>query len=224
MNIKENISKLRDEISAHCAKIGRNESEITVVAASKYVGAEGIAEAYSAGIKDFGENRIQDAEEKMARLEGDITWHMIGHLQSNKAAKAVGAFDLIHSVDSEKLAMRIDRLAGERGIVQSILLEVNVADEDSKYGLTPPRARELFAKVFPLENINLLGLMTMAPLTDDESLIRGTFRGLRELQDHIQSDLGIIIPIVSMGMTNDWRIALEEGATHLRIGSAIFRG
>ncbi len=222
MGIKENIEALNSEIAKHCDSCGRNPNEIVLVAASKYVDAGGVAEAYSAGLRNFGENRIQDALTKMDGLPEDISWHMIGHLQGNKAAKAVGAFDLIHSVDSRELADRIADIASERGIVQSILLEVNVSGEDSKFGFNVEGARACFSEIYREKSLNLLGFMTMAPLTGDEAAIRATFRGLRELRDLLQSENGIVIPVLSMGMTNDWRIAIEEGATHLRIGSAIF--
>jgi len=149
---------------------------------------------------------------------------MIGHLQKNKDTKVVGRFELIHSVDSVKLAEHIDRVAGERKIVQKIMIEVNTAGEESKFGLAPAELGDVVGSIVPMENIELVGFMTMAPFTDDEGIIRDAFGGLRRLRDRMERTFERRFPFLSMGMTNDWRIAIEEGATHLRIGSAIFRG
>lgn len=222
MSIRENTTRLNAQIADHCKKCGRDFGELVIIAASKYTDAIGIQEAYDAGLRNFGENRIQDAIVKMQSLPEEISWHMIGHLQSNKVAKAVGAFELIHSVDSEELAIKISRTAAELGVIQSILLEVNTSGELSKFGLSIPSAKDCFRKIFGLGNLNLLGFMTMAALSEDEREIRASFRALRVLRNELQDELGIVIPVLSMGMTNDWRIAVEEGATHLRIGSAFF--
>jgi len=224
MSIKENIERLRDEITDECARAGRNVSEITVVAASKYADAGGIREAYNAGLRDFGENRVQEALAKMESLPADINWHFIGHLQRNKATKVVGEFDIIHSVDSLRLAEKINQVARDRELIQRVMLEINISGEESKFGLDSRNAEELAAGVSAMPNIELTGLMTIAPFTTDETVIRAVFRGLRELRDKLSGKLGKPLPNLSMGMTNDWRIAIAEGATHLRIGSAIFIG
>ncbi|RKZ31636.1 YggS family pyridoxal phosphate-dependent enzyme [bacterium] len=224
MSIKENIERLRDEITDECARAGRNVSEITVVAASKYADAGGIREAYDAGLRDFGENRVQEALAKMESLPADINWHFIGHLQRNKATKVVGEFDIIHSVDSLRLAEKINQVARDRELIQRVMLEINISGEESKFGLDSRNAEELAAGVSAMPNIELTGLMTIAPFTTDETVIRAVFRGLRELRDKLSGKLGKPLPNLSMGMTNDWRIAIAEGATHLRIGSAIFIG
>jgi len=224
MSIKENIERLRDEITDECARAGRNVSEITVVAASKYADAGGIREAYDAGLRDFGENRVQEALAKMESLPADINWHFIGHLQRNKATKVVGEFDIIHSVDSLRLAEKINQVGRDRELIQRVMLEINISGEESKFGLDSRNAEELAAGVSAMPNIELTGLMTIAPFTTDETVIRAVFRGLRELRDKLSGKLGKPLPNLSMGMTNDWRIAIAEGATHLRIGSAIFIG
>ena len=224
MSIYNNTKRIFEEIELSCEKAGRNPQEITLVAASKYSDAAGIREAFDAGIRHFGENRVQAALEKMSTLPEEIHWHMIGHLQKNKVAKVVGRFELIHSVDSAKLAEHIDRVAAERKIVQRIMLEVNTAGEESKFGLAPAELGDVVGSIVPMENIELVGFMTMAPFTDDEGIIRDAFGKLRRLRDRMEKTFERRFPFLSMGMTNDWRIAIEEGATHLRIGSAIFRG
>lgn len=224
MSIRENIERLCGEIAAECARAGRELSEITTVAASKYADADGIREAYDAGLRDFGENRIQEALAKMESLPDDINWHFIGHLQRNKVTKVVGKFGLIHSVDSLRLAEKINQVAGDRELIQRVMLEINISGEETKFGLDSHGIEELAAGVSTMANIELTGLMTMAPFTADESVVRGVFRALRELRDTLSEKIGKPLPNLSMGMTNDWRIAVAEGATHLRIGSAIFIG
>lgn len=223
MSIKDNVKKLRNEISEHCDRVGRDPNEITLVAASKYVGSEGIKEAYEAGIRYFGENRVQDALVKIEECPEDIHWHFIGHLQRNKVTKVIGNFELIHSVDSERLAKKIQQVASDNEVVQKIMLEVNISGEESKYGLESDAVFKLVDKIIGFENARLTGLMTMAPFVEEVMLIRPVFRGLKRLHREIQERFDKELPYLSMGMTNDWRIAIEEGATHLRIGSAIFK-
>ncbi len=223
MTIIENVKNLREEIADVCSRAGRNESDITIVAASKYVGAEGILEAHEAGIRHFGENRVQDALDKIEKCPDGITWHFIGHLQRNKVTKVVGNFEFIHSVDSFRLAEKIQQVAEDNDIVQKIMLEVNISGEDSKFGLESDVVMKLVDEVISQSNVELTGLMTMAPFTDDEAQIRPVFRGLRRLRDDIEIRFDKKLPNLSMGMTNDWRVAIEEGATHLRVGSAIFK-
>jgi len=223
MTIIENVKNLREEIADVCSRAGRNESDITIVAASKYVGAEGILEAHEAGIQHFGENRVQDALDKIEKCPDSITWHFIGHLQRNKVTKVVGNFEFIHSVDSFRLAEKIQQVAEDNNIVQKIMLEVNISGEYSKFGLESDVVMKLVEEVISQKNLRLTGLMTMAPFTDDETQVRPVFRGLRRLRDDIEIRFDKKLPNLSMGMTNDWRIAIEEGATHLRIGSAIFK-
>lgn len=197
-----------------------------LVAVSKTVGVEEIRHAYSLGIRDFGENRVQSALPKIEALRGDcpdIHWHMIGHLQRNKVKFVVGNFDLVHGVDSLRLAEEISARAASLGLVQKILLEVSISGEEAKFGLTPGEVREMAPALKGLGNIDVVGLMTMAPFDVGEDVVRPVFAGLRELRDEINdSDAGLNLEHLSMGMTDDYEIAVEEGATIVRIGRAIF--
>ncbi len=177
-------------------------------------------EAFKVGLNNFGENRVLDAIEKINLLEEEITskshYHLIGHLQSNKVKKAVGVFDLIHSVDSLKLAVEIDGIAKQKNIVQNILVQVNNAGEEQKSGIAPSQLEELIEKIKMLQNVELKGLMTIAPLTDDEAYLRKLFCEMRELKEKFH------LKELSMGMSNDYKIALEEGATMIRLGRTLF--
>lgn len=177
-------------------------------------------EAFKVGLNNFGENRVLDAIEKINSLEEEITskshYHLIGHLQSNKVKKAVGVFDLIHSVDSIKLAVEIDSIAAQKGVKQKILIQVNNAGEQQKSGIAPSQLENLVEEIQGLKNLSLEGLMTIAPLTDDTALIRKLFRQMRELKEEYN------LKELSMGMSNDYKIALEEGATMIRLGRTLF--
>jgi len=223
MSIKDNLKYLIEEIESECDKIGRDSNDITLVAASKYVDYRGIQQAYDAGLKDFGENRVIDALDKIENLPDDIHWHFIGHLQRNKATKVIGNFELIHSVDSIRLADKIEQVATDKDLCQNIMLEVNVSGEETKFGAGQKKAFEIVEHILNLPHVKITGLMTMAPFTDDEEVIRDVFRNTRKLRENIKSEFDIKLPYLSMGMTNDWRIANQELATHLRIGSAIFK-
>jgi len=223
MSIRDNIARLRENIARVALSCGRSPDGITLVAASKYTDADGIREAYEAGIETFGENRVQDALAKIETLPKDIHWHMIGHLQRNKAKFAVGAFELIHSVDSVELAEQIQKVAIQKEIIQDILIEVNVTGEFTKFGVAPERVPELVGGIRRFDSVSLVGLMTMAPFVADAGAIAACFAGLRDLRDRLETEFGASLPQLSMGMTNDYEIAIREGATLLRIGSAIFR-
>jgi len=215
MNIGENLKNIQ-----------KFTSNAKVVAVVKYVTVDSVVEAYNQGIKDFGENKVQSAEAKFAELPKEIitnsTWHFLGHLQTNKVNKVVGVFDFIHSVDSLKLAKTISESATAKNLTQKILLQVNIAGEESKFGLTPDETEEIFSEVLKLDSIKIAGLMTMAPFTLDEQLQRNTFRGLRELKEKLQAKFNLPLEELSMGMSNDYKIAVEEGATLVRIGQALF--
>ena len=177
-----------------------------------------------AGARDFGESRVQDALAKMAEVpEADIRWHMIGRLQTNKAAKVVGRFALVHSVDSLRLAQALSRAASSAERVQDILIEVNVSGEGSKAGVGVEDAERMVEQIQALPAIRVTGLMTMAPLSDDPEKSRPCFAGLRELRDRISSSLRIPLPHLSMGMSQDFEVAIEEGADIVRVGSALFQ-
>ncbi|MDD5044749.1 MAG: YggS family pyridoxal phosphate-dependent enzyme [Candidatus Omnitrophica bacterium] len=216
--VKDNISKIKAQIAHACAKSGRNANEVSIVAVTKARAPEDIEEVLRAGLTDVGENKIQEAVAKQAKVKG-ARWHFIGHLQTNKVKEAVRIFDLIQSVDSIHLAEEIDRQAQKIGKVQDILVEIKTSAEATKFGFLPldlPRAIEEITK---LKNINLAGLMTIAALTGAAEGSRPYFRILRELRDKINKDW-----ILSMGMSDDFKIAIEEGSTMVRIGRAIFEG
>lgn len=220
--IAENIKHLRERIATKCADFKRNHQEIRLIAVSKFFGVDAINEANRLGITDFGENKAQELRDKYEILGDKVTWHFIGTLQRNKVKYAVRAAAYIHSVDSTSLADEINNQAGKLNKVQKILLEVNTSFEESKSGLIDNvKVLELVKHCSTLSNVELVGLMTMAPFTDDERIIRQSFSDLRKLKDEINKN-GFDLRELSMGMTNDFEIAIEEGATMLRIGSAIF--
>ncbi|MFA6597508.1 MAG: YggS family pyridoxal phosphate-dependent enzyme [Ignavibacteriaceae bacterium] len=220
--IKENINRVRDEISEKCLKIGRNPEEITLIAVSKTYGYESVLDARNHGQKDFGENWSQELVEKYDLVPKDVAWHFIGHLQTNKAKYVVPRTEFIHSVDSLKLAEEIAKSAQKHNKAQNILLEIKTSEEATKYGLTSEKEiEEIAGFCSENQNINLVGLMTMAPFTDDEKKIRQSFIQLRELKTKL-NERGFGLRELSMGMTSDFQLALEEGATMLRIGTAIF--
>jgi pyridoxal phosphate enzyme (YggS family) len=220
--IAENLKHLRERIAAKCAEFKRNPQEIKLVAVSKFFGLDAISEANRLGMTDFGENRAQELRDKYELLGDKVTWHFIGTLQRNKVKYAVKAATYIHSVDSATLADEINIQAQKLNKVQKILLEVKTSSEESKSGLTTEsELLNLVKHCSTLQNVELVGLMTMAAYTDDTEIIRKSFIELRNLRDRINQN-GFDLKELSMGMTNDYEIAIEEGATMLRIGSAIF--
>jgi pyridoxal phosphate enzyme (YggS family) len=220
--IAENLKHLRERIAAKCAEFKRNPQEIKLVAVSKFFGLDAINEANRLGITDFGENRAQELRDKYELLGDKVSWHFIGTLQRNKVKYAVKAAAYIHSVDSATLADEINIQAQKLNKVQKILLEVKTSSEESKSGLTTEsELLNLVKHCSTLQNVELVGLMTMAAFTDDTEIIRKSFIELRNLRDKINQN-GFDLKELSMGMTNDYEIAIEEGATMLRIGSAIF--
>jgi PLP dependent protein len=216
--IKENIVRIRQRIYAACNRAGRDLSEIAIVAVTKNRGIQEIKEALENGLADIGENRVQEALLKYSQLSVGC-WHLIGHLQTNKAKDAVKIFGLIHSLDSLRLAEEIDKQAVKISKVQDVLLEVNVSGEATKFGVKPDEAAGLIGEISGLKNIRVKGLMTIAPVSDNPQASRPYFRQLRELRDKIGG-----LEILSMGMTDDFEAAIEEGATMVRIGRAIFEG
>ena len=220
--IKENLNRVRDEIAEKCLKIGRNPAEITLIAVSKTYGYESVLDAVNCGQRNFGENWAQELVEKYDFVPKDVSWHFIGHLQTNKAKYVVPRAEFIHSVDKLKLAEEIGKIARKHNKSQSILLEIKTSEEATKHGLTSENEIEEIAGFCKEnQNINLVGLMTMAPFTEDEKKIRQSFTQLRHLKDQLNGK-GFGLTELSMGMTGDFEIALEEGATMLRIGTAIF--
>lgn len=224
-HIAANLERVRARIADACRRAGRKEGDVTLVAVTKTVGAEEIRELYRLGVRDFGENRVADGIAHRESLgEADAVWHLIGHLQRNKAAAALaGGFVHIHSVESPKLIETLDRECGRLGVDAQVLLEANVSGEESKYGVPPAGLAELAEAALASERLRLAGLMTMAPFSDVPEDARPTFRGLRECRDRLERDLGIKLPELSMGMTGDFEVAIEEGATIVRVGTALFR-
>ncbi|MCK4982784.1 MAG: YggS family pyridoxal phosphate-dependent enzyme [Victivallaceae bacterium] len=220
--IQENLGKVRGRIVSAAQKAGRDPQNIKLIAVSKTFPAEAVQGAYDAGQRLFGENKVQDLALKNAALPKDIEWHMIGHLQSNKAKLAVENADYIHAVDSVKLLQRIDRLAGELGRSPKIFLEINVSGEESKFGADAELLKELAQASLKCENITVAGLMTMAPFGVSESELRFVFSSLRKLRENLEAEFSLDLPELSMGMSSDFEIAIEEGATMVRVGTSIF--
>jgi pyridoxal phosphate enzyme (YggS family) len=215
------LAKIQDEIAAAARKAGRDPAAIELVAVSKTQPASTIQEAMRAGIMIFGENKVQEARGKIEEL-GRGVWHLIGHLQSNKAKDAVRLFDSIDSVDRAELAEEIDRRAEAFGKTQKVLLQVNVAGESTKFGCAPDAARALADKINSSSRLSLHGLMTIAPYSLEPEKSRPHFAALRELRDRIEVETGLKLPVLSMGMSGDFAVAIEEGATSVRIGTALF--
>ena len=223
MNAAENYKKVCDQIHDKAIGCGRDPSEITLVAVTKNIPWDRIVPVYNAGCRDFGENRLQEAMSKQADSHEDVNWHFIGTLQKNKVRKVIERFVLIHSVDTPELAYKIAECSLERGITTKILLEVNTSGERSKHGLSSDEWRKAFEEVVAMKGISIEGLMTMASFVEDEKVIRQSFASLRLLRDELYAFFKVPTFLhLSMGMSHDFPIAIEEGATLLRIGSAIF--
>ena len=224
MSFLDNLNYVNDKINKvnRCADF--NNSDVTLVAVSKTHSAHEVKNAYDCGIRDFGENKVQELLEKQNVLPNDIRWHMIGHLQSNKVKYIAPFIHMIHSVDSLKLCKEIDKQAEKNNRVIPILLEVNISNEESKYGLDPNAVYEVLNSVSELKHISVKGLMTVAPFTDDEALIKEVFKKLRQLFLDIKTKKldNVDMNVLSMGMSNDYLYAIEEGSNCVRIGSSLF--
>ncbi len=222
MKIKENIAKIKDEISSICQKIGRNPEDIKLIAVSKKRNIEEIKEALNSGCIDFAENKAQELRDKVPQINEVINWHFIGHLQKNKVKYVVEPSSLIHSIDSLSIAEEIEKRAKSADKIQNILLEIKTSDEESKFGLFEEKEIfEIADYCRSSSNINLIGLMTMAPFVDDEEIIRKSFRELKNLFNKMNNK-GYGLKELSMGMSGDFKIAIEEGSTMVRIGTSIF--
>lgn len=220
--IAENLKKVEEKISAACLKSGRDRSDVKLIAVSKTQPIQLISQVLDCGIIHLGENKAQELRDKSELINGDFFWHYIGHLQSNKIKYVIKSAEFIHSVDTLKLAEEINQKAGQINKRQKVLLEIKTSDEATKFGLsTEKEIFELAEFCLSQKNIELSGLMTMAPYTDDEKVIRDCFIKMRKLKNKFESN-GIFINELSMGMTNDFELAIEEGATMIRIGTAIF--
>jgi len=222
---RDNILKIRERIALACARAKRSSGSVNIVAVTKGRPARQIAEAVACGLADIGENKVQEAVLKYKEFPS-LRWHMVGHLQTNKAHDAVKIFGLIHSVDSLRLAAEIDKGAAKINKVQDVLIEVNTSGEASKFGVKPDEAPEVARKISELKNIKIKGLMTIAPVLDNPQEARPYFRMLRELRDKMNSvsAIGYRLSTLSMGMSGDFEVAIEEGADMVRLGRAIFEG
>lgn len=221
-SIAENLKSINDRIAEACFEFGRNPNEVTLVGISKTKAPEEVEQAIQAGLLHLGENKVQEAEDKIPRISGNPVWHMVGHLQTNKVKKAIKLFDIIESVDSLKLAETISKECVKSDISMVVLLEVNSSGEASKFGLEPDEIMATAEKVNELDNLELRGLMTIGPFTNDAGTIDKAFEETQVLYQRMQEKLDSKITILSMGMTADFERAIKYGSTELRIGTAIF--
>lgn len=223
VTLQDRFSAVRLGLAEAAERAGRDPTAITITAVSKTVDYLVMLEAYELGLRHFGENRIQDTREKLRDpLPADFILHLIGQLQSNKVAHAVRLFHVIESVDRPSLVAELEKQTARLEITRPVLLQVNVAGEGQKAGCDPEDASAIAQLIVRSEHLRLDGLMTMAPLVGDSEDVRFVFRGLRELRVELQQHLSIKLPVLSMGMTNDYQVAIAEGATHIRVGRAIF--
>ena len=215
--VQANVEKIKAQIAPY---------NPTIVAVTKYFDESQILKYYEIGFRDFGENRVKDAVEKIKKLPEEVIknsrFHLIGHLQTNKVKLAVGSFDLIHSVDSLKLAQAISEEAKNKGIVQKILLQINNANEEQKSGFSPLEIKQQFVDILKLDNIKVCGVMNMAPIHSSDENLHKLFGNIKQIYDELQSEFGVELNQISMGMSNDYKIALEEGATIIRLGRILF--
>lgn len=221
-DVAENLERVRHEIAEACARAGRPSGEVQLIAVSKTHPADKVRLAVEGGQLVFGESRVQEAKAKIPLLAGRLRWHFIGHLQKNKIRQALPLFELIQSVDSLELAQQIDRIAQEDGLHPRVLIEVNMAGEGSKHGLPPSQATTTISQMLELPRIAIEGLMAIPPLAREPELSRPHFQALRRLRDEMERKLGLKLPQLSMGMSNDFVVAIEEGATMVRVGTGIF--
>lgn len=222
--IKENYFEVNEKVGKACDRVGRNRDGVTLIAVSKTKPLEDLREAYEAGARDFGENKVQELVDKIPQMPNDVRWHMIGHLQRNKVKYIVDKVYMIHGVDSLKLGEEISKEAVKHGVTVRILIEVNVAGEDTKYGVSPEEAPQLAIGLSKLPGISLQGLMTIAPYVTDPEENRLIFAKLRQLAVDISEKNidNVSMNVLSMGMTGDYDVAVEEGATFVRVGTGIF--
>jgi PLP dependent protein len=222
MGVAENLERVRGQITQAAAKASRPANDIELVAITKTHPAEKVREAVDTGHTLFGESRVQEARAKIPELPSNLRWHFVGHLQKNKIRQALPLFELFHGVDSLVLAQEMNRIAAEEGAHPSVLLEVNVAEEGSKFGFKAEALRAEIEPLLALSRLSIEGLMCIPPLTDEAERSREFFVQLRELRDSLEQEFNVRLPHLSMGMTQDFWIAVQEGATLVRVGTAIF--
>ena len=221
--LEHSLVEVRDRIARAAARSGRDPDEITLVAVTKAHTLEAVRAALAFGLFDLGENRVEELAEKTLAVGDDrVRWHMIGHVQHRKAPRLVGDADLVHSVDSLRLARRLSNAAEEAGLSQPVLIQVNTSGEETKGGLRAAGVGDELKDILGLPGLEVRGLMTMAPFTEEENVLRSTFRGVRELHEELQQVDAYSGEELSMGMTNDFEIAIEEGSTMIRVGTALF--
>ena len=221
-DVAEHLAEVHDNIHAACTRAGRSVEEVTLIAVTKTFSADRVREAYDCGQRHVGENRLQEAEAKIPLLPASLQWHYIGQLQRNKVRKVLPHFCLIHSIDSLRLAQYADEVARDLGLFPKVLLQLNLAHEESKAGFTAEQLRESWDSLLRLERLEIMGLMTVPPAVEDPELSRPWFAALRHLRDELATLSETPLPYLSMGMSGDYSVAIEEGATHIRVGSAIF--
>ena len=222
--IKDNLESVKGQIRTACEKAGRDPLEVTLIAVSKTKPLEDLKEAYEAGARNFGENKVRELMDKIPAMPGDVRWHMIGHLQRNKVKYLIGKVYMIHGVDSLRLAQEISKESEKAGVITRILMEVNVAEEESKFGVSVSEAPALAEEIGKLPGISLQGLMTIAPYVENPEENREIFAKLRQLAVDISGKNidNVTMSVLSMGMTGDYVVAVEEGATYVRVGTGIF--
>jgi hypothetical protein len=222
MDLAANLEAVQQRINAACERAGREPGSVTLVAVTKTQPPEVVAEAAKAGLSLFGENKVQEAKAKIPLCPGRLRWHLVGHLQTNKCRDAVALFEMIQSVDSLHLAEEIAKRADQAAKTMPVLLEVNAVGEASKFGYAPEQLLEELSRINALPRLEIHGLMTVPPWTLDPERVRPVFRQLRELKERCEQILGAPLPHLSMGMTGDFEVAIEEGATMIRVGTALF--
>lgn len=221
-DLENRWAEINRRLDAACARVGREPDTVQVMAVSKTRIPDEIRDVAALGVETFGENKVQEARAKIPLCPGRLHWHLIGHLQSNKAREAVQLFEMIHAVDSLRLLEILDRAAGEEGRQLSVCLEVNVSGERSKFGMAPEAVLETLRGAERLFKVKVVGLMTIPPVAENPEEARPFFRALRELRDRMQAQTGIPLPELSMGMSQDFEVAVEEGATWIRVGTLLF--
>lgn len=221
--IADNLRRVRQKIVEAAARAGRDPNQVKLVAVTKTILPEKIYPVLREGIYDLGENRAQELAKKYSQLPLEVNWHFIGHLQTNKVRKIIKMVKLFHSLDRWSLAVEIDKRARQNNIIADVLLQVNVSGEETKFGLVPEEVKDFASEAAGLSGIRVRGLMTMAPYADNPEEVRPVFRNLRLLANNVRGKIpGVAMDMLSMGMTNDYEVAVEEGATIVRIGTAIF--
>jgi pyridoxal phosphate enzyme (YggS family) len=221
-DVSENLSEIRSAVAEACRRSGREVGSVELIAVSKTFSSDHIRDAVRSGQLHFGESRLQEAEPKIAELPGSLRWHFIGRVQRNKVRKLLGLFEVIHAIDSLRLATYTNEIAREQGLFPNVFLQVNIGNELSKGGFESSEIYEAMDDILKLDRLGVLGLMCIPPPVATPEAARVWFAALREMRDDLESRFGVRLPSLSMGMSADFEVAIEEGATHVRVGSAIF--